>query len=119
MKALMIASALIIGSAGARAAELGGWTQPYASNPLCSLKITRVYQTSSGQPIHVVVTNTGTARLRFDMAVILDNGRTGETRQIHDASIKSGEINADFTTMTGYSTTGRSVKLRLDACMLN
>ena len=118
MKAFVLA-ALVIATPAARAAELGGWTQPYASNPLCALKIVRVYQASSGQPIHVVVTNTGTANLRFDMAVILDNGRTGETRQIRDANVKSGEINADFTTAAGYSTTGRSVKLRIDECMLN
>jgi hypothetical protein len=119
MKALALACAALLAAPGAHARDLGGWTQPYASNPLCTLKITRVFQTSSGQPIHVVLTNMTRDRLRFDLAVILDNGRTGETRQINDASVKPGEVNADFATNTGYSTTGRAVKLRIDDCRLN
>jgi hypothetical protein len=117
MKALILVALLATTSAHAK--DLGGWTQPYASNPLCTLKITRVYQTDSGQPIHVVLTNMGRAPLRLDLAVILDNGRTGETRQIQDANLKPGELNADLATNAGYSTTGRSVKLRIDDCRLN
>jgi hypothetical protein len=59
------------------------------------------------------------ARLRFDLDVILDNGRTGETRQILSAELKPGETKADFATSTGYSTTGKAVRLRLNACTLN
>jgi hypothetical protein len=111
---------MLLASAGAgHAADLGGWKQPLSGNPLCNLKVVRVYQTSSGQPIHVVVTNGGRARLRFDLDVILDNGRTGETRQIRAADLKPGDINVDFATNAGYSTTGRTVALRMDACLLN
>jgi hypothetical protein len=111
---------LLTASAGsALALDLYGWTQPPSGNPLCSLRVTRVYQIRSGQPIHVVVSNIGKMRLRFDLDVILNNGRTGETRQIQSADLKPGAIDADFETNAGYSTTGRSVALRLDACMLN
>jgi hypothetical protein len=120
MKAFWIGLVLLAASAsGALAADLGGWTQPLSGNPLCSLRVTRVYQTSSGQPIHVVMSNSGKARLRFDLDVILNNGRTGETRQIQSAELKPGEINAEFETNAGYSTTGRTVALRLNACTLN
>jgi hypothetical protein len=120
MKAMGLAAALLAASAGAAGAmDLPGWTQPLSGNPLCHLKVERVYQTSSGQTIHVVVSNTGQNALRFDLDVILRNGRTGETRQIRSADLKPREVNADFQTNAGYSTTGRSVSLRLDACALN
>jgi hypothetical protein len=120
MKAIGIAALLLAAStAMARELDLVGWSQPLSSNPLCSMRVMRVYQPDSGQAIHVVVTNTGRAALRFDLDVILDNGRTGETRQIHAADLKLGAVKADFGTNAGYSTTGRSVKLRLNACALN
>ncbi len=120
MRIFGLAVLMLAASAGAAVAvDLGGWTQPLSGNPLCSLRVTRVYQTSAGQPIHVVVSNSGRARLRFDLDVILNNGRTGETRQIRSADVKPGEINAEFETNAGYSTTGRTVGLRLNACTLN
>ena len=120
MKAFGMALALLAGSAGsAAAAELGGWTQPLSPNPLCRMKVTRVYQAASGQVIHVVINNLTRFHLRFDLDVTLDNGRTGETRQIRAAALRPEEIYADFQTNAGYSTTGKTVKLRLDSCSLD
>jgi hypothetical protein len=115
----MVLALLAGGTANAAAAELGGWTQPLSPNPLCQVKVTRVYQAASGQVIHVVINNLTRFHLRFDLDVILDNGRTGETRQISGAELRPEEIFADFQTNTGYSTTGKTVKLRLDSCSLD
>ncbi len=76
-----------------------GDNRSWTPHSTCSLTLNRAYQANPGQPIHLVITNNSSTRVRYDVEVILRRGRN---------QVFSGTVSVDNANRNERSTAGTS-----------
>lgn len=121
-----VALALVAMTAAGTAQAQGGheWQgqnrQYHAPSPtVCALRLDRIYQPGAGQPIHLVITNTGHSRLRYDVQIELRRGADFTSGSIHVDNANPGEQSTrpSIQAFTG-SLAGSVVTLRVTSCSI-
>jgi hypothetical protein len=83
----------------------------------CPVLLNRIYQPSAGQPIHLVFTNAGHHRLRYDVQIELERGAEFISGSIHVDNANPGEQSTrpGIQAFPG-SLAGSRVTLRITTC---
>ena len=89
LKIILIAGGLVVFTGVAAAVDVTSnnrqWS-PWRDATMCKLRLDRVYQPNSGQPVHVVISNITNTRLQYRVGItVVKGGR----------SLAGGEILVD------------------------
>lgn len=98
----------------------GQHRQYHAPSPtVCALRLDRIYQPNANQPIHLVITNTGHNRLRYDVQIELRRGAEFTSGSIHVDNANPGEQSTrpSIQAFPG-SLAGSVVTLRVTSCTI-
>ena len=121
LKMILVAGGLVAFAGVAAAGEVTGnnrqW-KPWHDAAMCKLRLDKVYQPNSGQPIHVVISNLSNIRLQYKVGItVVKGGRSAAGGEILVDNANPGERSERPSNMAfPGSIDGSVVRLLVTSC---